>query len=139
MWFKKKQEGEIAQDSAESSPCNGTSESTEMVERVEKDIVVVHPEGKIMGGDETSTLCDTLRQLMNEGTMKIVMDFGEVTWINSAGIGVIMGCFTTLRRMGGNMKFASPSDKVKYYLQITKLNTVFEIFDTPEGAVDSFH
>ena len=90
MWFKKKQEGETvkdsaegkdsaeskdsaaSKDSAESSPCSGTSGSTEMVERVEKDIVVVRPEGKIMGGDETSTLCDTLRQLMNEGIMKIV-------------------------------------------------------------------
>lgn len=138
MWFKKKQEEETPKDSAERSACSGTSGSTEMVERVEKEIVVVRPEGKIMGGDETSTLCDTLRRLMNEGIMKIVMDFGEVTWINSAGIGVIMGCFTTLRRMGGNMKFASPSDKVKYYLQITKLNTVFEIFDTSERAVDSF-
>lgn len=143
MWFKKKQDEETGKDSgkdsADSSACCGSSESSEMVERVEKDIAVVRPEGKIMGGDETSTLCDTLRQLMNEGTMKIVMDFGEVTWINSAGIGVIMGCFTTLRRMGGNMKFASPSDKVKYYLQITKLNTVFEIFETPQKAVDSFH
>ncbi|UCE18334.1 MAG: STAS domain-containing protein [Gemmatimonadota bacterium] len=139
MWFKKRQEGEAAKDSVESPECNGTSGSIEMVERIEKDIVVVHPEGKIMGGDETTTLCDTLRQLMNEGIMKIVMDFGKVTWINSAGIGVIMGCFTTLRRMGGNMKFASPSDKVKYYLQITKLNTVFEIFDSSGKAVDSFH
>ena len=110
-----------------------------MVERIDKDIAIVRPEGKIMGGDETSLLCDTLRQLMNEGVVKIVMDFGKVTWINSAGIGVIMGCFTTLRRMGGNMKFSSPTDKVGYYLQITKLNTVFEIFDSPEGAVASFH
>ena len=109
-----------------------------MVERAEKDIVIVRPVGKIMGGDETSTLCDTLRQLMNEGVMKIVMDFGKVTWINSAGIGVIMGCFTTLRRMGGTMKFSRPTDKVGYYLQITKLNTVFEIFDTSEKAIDSF-
>jgi anti-anti-sigma factor len=139
MWFKKKQEGEALKGSVESPACNGTSGSTEMVERIEKDIAVVRPEGKIMGGDETSTLCDTLRQLMNEGIMKIVMDFSEVTWINSAGIGVIMGCFTTLRRMGGNMKFASPSDKVKYYLQITKLNTVFEIFDTSDKAVETFH
>ena len=109
-----------------------------MIERVEKDIVIVRPEGKIMGGEETSVLCDTLRQLMNEGVMRIVMDFGEVTWINSAGIGVIMGCFTTLRRLGGNMKFSSPTDKVEYYLQITKLNTVFEIFTTCEEAINSF-
>jgi anti-anti-sigma factor len=109
-----------------------------MVERIDKDIAIVRPEGKIMGGDETSLLCDTLRQLMNDGVMKIVMDFSKVTWINSAGIGVIMGCFTTLRRLGGNMKFSSPTDKVGYYLQITKLNTVFEIFDSPAGAVATF-
>ena len=110
-----------------------------MIEKVDEDIVIVRPEGKIMGGDETSVLCDTLRQLMNEGVMKIIMDFEQVTWINSAGIGVIMGCFTTIRRMGGNMKFSGPSEKVKYYLQITKLNTVFEIFDTCQLAIDSFH
>lgn len=109
-----------------------------LIERVDRDIVIVRPQGKIMGGDETSQLCDTLRQLMDDGVMKVVMDFGKVTWINSAGIGVIMGCFTTLRRMGGNMKFSSPTDKVGYYLQITKLNTVFEIFHTPEQAIASF-
>lgn len=133
MWFRKKQGGDI-------SPCpNETGDQTAaMVEKVDRDIVIVRPQGKIMGGDETSQLCDMLRQLMSDGVMKVVMDFGRVTWINSAGIGVIMGCFTTLRRMGGNMKFSSPTDKVGYYLQITKLNTVFEIFDTPEQAIASF-
>jgi len=134
MWFKKKSAGDVS----EKSTACGKGRSAEMVERVNKGIVIVRPEGKIMGGEETSVLCDTLRQLMNEGVMKIVMDFGKVTWINSAGIGVIMGCFTTIRRMGGNMKFSSPTDKVEYYLQITKLNTVFEIFDACEEAVDSF-
>lgn len=135
MWFKKKREGE----EPESPSSKGAGEGVDMIERVEKDIVIVRPEGKIMGGDETSVLCDTLRQLMDEGVRKIVMDFDKVSWINSAGIGVIMGCFTTLRRMGGNMKFSSPTDKVGYYLQITKLNTVFEIFETCELAINSFH
>jgi len=134
MWFKKKREA----DEAENALPRGADASPMLIEKIEKDIVLVRPEGKIMGGEETTALCDGLRHLMNEGVMKVVMDFGKVTWINSAGIGVIMGCFTTLRRMGGNMKFANPTDKVKYYLQITKLNTVFEIFDTPEQAVSSF-
>ncbi|MFQ6094025.1 MAG: STAS domain-containing protein [bacterium] len=138
MWLKRKRGREVTEGSAESADSSGTESSTDMIERVGKDIAIVRPEGKIMGGEETALLCDTLRSLMNEGVMKIVMDFGGVSWINSAGIGVIMGCFTTLRRMGGNMKFSSPTDKVRYYLQITKLNTVFEIFDTSEKAVASF-
>ncbi len=133
MWFRKKQEGE-----ARVCPAETGDRTAAMIEKVDRDIVIVRPQGKIMGGDETSQLCDTLRQLMSDGVMKVIMDFGKVTWINSAGIGVIMGCFTTLRRMGGNMKFSSPTDKVGYYLQITKLNTVFEIFDTPEQAIASF-
>jgi anti-sigma B factor antagonist len=134
MWFKKKKEEDVSE-----GPCSSKEESsTDMIERTDEGVVIVRPEGKIMGGDETSVLCDTLRQLMDEGVMKIVMDFSKVTWINSAGIGVIMGCFTTIRRMGGNMKFSSPSEKVRYYLQITKLNTVFEIFETCPLAVDSF-
>ena len=135
MWFKKKKEGDVSEDLCS---C-GEENQTTMIEKVDEDIVIVRPEGKIMGGDETSVLCDTLLQLMNEGVMKIIMDFEQVTWINSAGIGVIMGCFTTIRRMGGNMKFSGPSEKVKYYLQITKLNTVFEIFDTCQLAIESFH
>jgi len=134
MWFKKKNEGDVSEGS-----CSGTGEGyAGMIERTDGDVVIVRPEGKIMGGDETSALCDTLRQLMNEGTLKIIMDFSEITWINSAGIGVIMGCFTTIKRLGGNMKFSGPSEKVKYYLQITKLNTVFEIFDSIQLAIDSF-
>ena len=134
MWFKKKKSGDLS-EGHRPSPREGHAS---MIERTGKDIVIVRPEGKIMGGDETSALCDALRQLINEGVMKVVMDFEKVTWINSAGIGVIMGCFTTIRRKGGNMKFSSPSEKVKYYLHITKLNTVFEIFDTCQTAINSF-
>ncbi|MFQ5629414.1 MAG: STAS domain-containing protein [bacterium] len=101
-------------------------------------IIIVHLSGKIMGGPEMPDLCNTLKKQMKTGSKKILMDFRNVRWINSTGIGSILGCVTTLRKKGGDIRFASLSSAVKHYFHITKIDTVVEVYESIDDAVADF-
>jgi anti-anti-sigma factor len=66
------------------------------------------------------------------------MDFEDVRWINSTGVGVIIACLTALRREGGDINFANLHDMPQRYFQLTKLDTVVKIFDSLTEAVENF-
>jgi anti-sigma B factor antagonist len=67
-------------------------------------VKVYHLKGKIMGGPETQVMCSRLKELIDAGTQWLVMDFREVPWINSTGVGAIVSCLTTLRKRGGDVR-----------------------------------
>ena len=101
-------------------------------------IKIIHLSGKIMGGPEMPDLCKKIKKQLSIGTKKILMDFRNVRWINSTGIGGILGCVTTLRKKGGDIRFASLSSAVKHYFHITKIDTVVEVYEDLDDAVASF-
>ena len=101
-------------------------------------VKVLHLTGKIMGGPETQAMCQHLKQSIDAGTRWMVIDFGEVSWINSSGIGMIISCLTTLRRRNGDLRFANIQGATRKYFQITKLETVVPIFESVDEAVASF-
>jgi anti-sigma B factor antagonist len=94
--------------------------------------------GKIMGGPEAQGMCDHLKELIAAGTQSLVMDFQDVRWINSSGIGAIIACLTTLRNRGGDIRFANLHDMAQHYFHLTKLETVVKVFDSVDEAVASF-
>jgi len=67
-----------------------------------------------------------------------VVDLGEVKFMNSSGLGMLIGALTTVRNAGGNLKLARASDKIEQLLVVTKLVTVFEHFDAVDEALASF-
>jgi anti-sigma B factor antagonist len=101
-------------------------------------VKVYHLKGKIMGGPETQVMCNHLKDLIDAGAQWLVMDLQEVRWINSAGVGGIIACLTTLRKRGGDVRFANLHDASRHYFHITKLETVVKIFDSVDEAVASF-
>jgi anti-sigma B factor antagonist len=101
-------------------------------------INIFHLSGKIMGNTEMKEMCAQVKKQMSRGNKKILMDFRNVSWINSTGIGGILGCVTTLRKKGGDVRFANLSGAVKHYFRITKIDTVVEIFENLDDAVASF-
>ncbi len=101
-------------------------------------VKVYHLSGRIMGGPETQAMRSRLKELIDAGTQWLVMDFREVQWINSTGIGVIVSCLTTLRKRGGDLRFADLHDAAAHYFHLTKLETVVKIFDGVDEAVASF-
>ena len=105
---------------------------------IKEDVLVFKLKAKFMGGPECDDAKQTLLDFMNRGYKRVVMDFSELDWTNSAGIGAIISCYHTLRRNEGELKFASPTPKVEFYLNITKLNQVFEVYSSVDEAVESF-
>jgi anti-sigma B factor antagonist len=101
-------------------------------------ITVVDLSGRITLGEGSVVLRDTVRDLLAKGDKKMLLNLGEVTYIDSSGIGELVSAFTTVRNQGGDLKLLNLTKKVHDLLQITKLYTVFDVKDDEATAISSF-
>jgi len=101
-------------------------------------VTVVDMSGRITLGEGSVILRDTIRDLVGKGQKKILLNLGDVTYIDSSGIGELVSAFTAVRREGGELKLLNLTKKVHDLLQITKLYTVFDVKDEEAAAVKSF-
>jgi anti-sigma B factor antagonist len=99
--------------------------------------LVVDCSGRLVFGEESASLRDMVKKLIAEKP-EIVMNLREVNYIDSGGLGTLVSLFTTARNAGGAVKLASLSQRVGDLLQVTKLLTIFEVFDNEEAAARSF-
>ena len=81
---------------------------------------------------------DKVRELSASGSKKMLINLGDVNYIDSSGIGELVSAFTTVSNSGGALKLLNLTKRVQDLLQITKLYTVFEVFDSEEAALKSF-
>ena len=102
-------------------------------------VTIVDCSGRITLGEGSVILRDTVRDLLAKGQKKILLNLGEVTYIDSSGIGELVSAFTTARKEGGELKLLKLTKKVHDLLQITKLYTVFDVKDDEAVAVKSFN
>ncbi len=102
-------------------------------------VTVVDLSGRITLGEGSVVLRDTVRDLLTKGNKKILLNLGQVNYIDSSGIGELVSAFTTVRNQGGDLKLLNLTKKVHDLLQITKLYTVFDVRDDEAGAVKSFN
>jgi len=108
-----------------------------MSTRTTEGVLVVDCSGRIVFGEESASLRDTVKKLLPLNP-KVVMNLGEVNYIDSGGLGTLVSLYTSARNAGGTVKLAKLSKRVGELLQITKLLTVFEVFDDVEAAARSF-
>jgi len=101
-------------------------------------VAILDVKGRIVLGDEIHTLRDAVRGLVGQGKKKIILNLAEVDYIDSSGVGELVGCFTTVRNAGGELKLLNLTQKVQDVLHVTKLYTVFDIKDDEFHAVKSF-
>jgi anti-sigma B factor antagonist len=101
-------------------------------------VTVVDMSGRITLGEGSVVLRESIRDLVAKGQKKILLNLGDVTYIDSSGIGELVSAFTTVRNQGGELKLLNLTKKVHDLLQITKLYTVFDIKDDETAAVGSF-
>ncbi len=101
-------------------------------------ITIVDLSGRITLGEGSVVLRETVRDLVGKGSKQILLNLGDVTYIDSSGIGELVSAFTTVRNQGGELKLLNLTKKVHDLLQITKLYTVFDIKDDEAAAVQSF-
>ncbi len=101
-------------------------------------ITVVDLSGRITLGEGSVVLRDTVRNLVGQGNKKILLNLGDVNYIDSSGIGELVSAFTSVRNQGGELKLLNLTKKVHDLLQITKLYTVFDVKDDEASAIKSF-
>jgi anti-sigma B factor antagonist len=102
------------------------------------DVTVVDAAGRITLGEGASTFRDKIRDLATGGSKKLLLNLAEISYIDSSGIGELVSGFTTVTNQGGSVKLLNLTKRVQDLLQITKLYTVFEVFDDETKAVRSF-
>jgi anti-sigma B factor antagonist len=112
--------------------------SVKMSSRQVGDVTVVDATGRITLGEGASIFRDMIRDLAAKGNKKILVNLADVSYIDSSGIGEMVSSFTTVTNHGGQLKLLSLTKRVKDLLQITKLYTVFEVFEDESSAVRSF-
>jgi len=112
--------------------------SVKLTTRQVGDVTVVDAVGRITLGEAATTFRDTLRQLVGSGHKKLLLNLADVSYIDSSGIGEMVSGYTTVNNQGGQVKLLNLTKRVKDLLQITKLYTVFEVFEDESSAVSSF-
>jgi anti-sigma B factor antagonist len=112
--------------------------SATITTRQNGDVCILDVSGKITLGDGSVVIREAVKKLVADGTKKIVLNLGDVTYIDSSGIGELVSAFTSVSNTGGNLKLLNLTKRVQDLLQITKLYTVFEVFNDEASAVASF-
>jgi len=108
-------------------------------ERIIGDVAVLEISGKLLGGPPGSQeFKNKIYELIDRKITKIVVDLGEVKRMNSSGLGILISALTSLKNHDGAMKLASIGETMEGILIMTKLNTIFEVYETAEGAAQSF-
>ena len=106
--------------------------------RQDGNVTIIDLSGKITLGENTGILREELRKLMAEGKKNIILDMKEVSYVDSAGLGELVGAYTTAANQGGAVKLLHLQGKLRDLMQITKLFTIFPAFDNEKEAVQSF-
>ncbi len=107
----------------------------EIQERTVGAVTILDLKGKLVFGDGDALLKDKVRSVVHRGCKQLVLNLADVTYIDSVGIGELVGTYTTMTRQGGRLKLLNVPKRIHDLLVITKLLTVFETFNTETEAV----
>ena len=102
------------------------------------DVYVLDCSGKITLGEGTMAIRNTVKDVLKGGGKKIILNLSDVNYIDSSGIGELVSSYTTVTNQGGLLKLVNLTKKIHELLAITKLLTVFQVFDSEQAAISSF-
>ena len=106
--------------------------------RESHDITIIDLRGRITLGDGSVTVRDAVHDLLSNGQKRILLNLGEVNYIDSSGLGELVSAFTAAKKQGGELKLLNLTKRIQDRLQTTKLYTVFDVKDEEASAVESF-
>ena len=109
-----------------------------MTERDVSGVSVLDIEGRIVLGEESNSFREKVKSLLAAGKKKIILNLANVSYIDSAGLGTLVATFHSARSQGATLKLTNLGSKFKEVLQVTKLMTVFDTYDSETAAVQSF-
>lgn len=106
--------------------------------RKQKDVTILCPEGKITLGDGDQELGEAVRQALEEGARKMIINFTKVTYLDSSGVGELVGCYTSIKNRGGELRICGMNTRIFGLIKMTSLHSVFEVKDTEEESLAGF-
>jgi anti-sigma B factor antagonist len=112
--------------------------SLHMITRMFAGVLIVECSGRLVLGEESANLRHLVRDHLIE-SKQVVLDLGKVSYIDSSGLGILVGLYSTATKVGGGIKFANLNPGLEDILQITRVFTVFEVFDRAEDAAAAFN
>ncbi len=112
--------------------------SLKMRTREAQEVVVIDLSGQITLGEASASIRDEIRDQLANGSRKILLNLAEVTYIDSAGLGELTSAYTSVKNRGGSLKLLNLTKRVHDLMQITKLYTVFDVYDDEKKAIASF-
>jgi len=110
----------------------------QIVEKESGGVTILALSGRITLGEESNQLRSHIKEMLAEGAKRLVLDLGEVSYIDSAGLGTLVAGYTSSQSQGAVMRLANLTKRFREQLNITKLVTVFDVYDSVEAAVKSF-
>lgn len=110
----------------------------EVQQRDREDIVILQVKGTLTAGEGAAQLRESMRRLLDQKKINVILDFGGVDYIDSTGLGAMVVCYTSLRKAGGRLVLLNLNKRAIELLLLTKLSTIFELFDDEQHAINSF-
>src|SRR5918995_1503837 len=107
-------------------------------QRTKEGIIILDLRGRLVVGEPVATLREKIRALAEAGSVNVILNLEQVDYIDSTGLGSMVICYTTLQKAGGALKILNLSRRNIELLVLTKLSTVFEVFNDEQDAVNSF-
>jgi anti-sigma B factor antagonist len=109
-----------------------------LAEKEVNGVTVLQLAGRVTLGEESAHLRAKLKDILSQGKTRLVLDLAEVTYIDSAGLGTLVAGFTSAQNQGANLKLANLTKRFREQLNITKLVTIFDVYENVQDAVKSF-
>jgi anti-sigma B factor antagonist len=106
--------------------------------RIVGDVQILDCSGKITLGEGTMSIRNTVRDILGSGSKKIILNLANVVYVDSSGVGELVSTYTTVVNGGGRLKLLGLTKKIQELLTITKLLTVFDVFEDEKAALASF-
>ncbi len=103
-------------------------------QQTEGDLLILRLTGQLMGGPDAENLREVIQGAFGRGARRVLLDMAGVTWVNSAGLGILIAGHLSARESGGSLRFINLSKRISSILSVTRLSTVFEIFPTERDA-----
>lgn len=109
-----------------------------MTQEIKGDVVILRLSGQLMGGPDADAVRDTILSILNQGFKRILVDLKDVSWVNSTGLGILISSHITTSNNGGQLKLMQVSKRIESIFMVTRLNTVFQVFEDEASALKGF-
>ena len=109
-----------------------------LTSRTHHEVNIIYPQGKITLGDGDQELGEAVRTALEQGYRKMLIDFSKVSYLDSSGVGELVGCFTSIKNKGGQLRLCGMNARIFSLVTLTSLHSVFDVKDTEEEALSGF-